>query len=90
MVYVCVCVCVFVYVSRGVCACVCEGAFRGQGGCCTPWKLELQVIVNHMTWELGTNSGLLQKEEALSTSEPSLQPLQIFSFIQYFFFRFFP
>lgn len=34
-------------------------------GLLDPLELELQVIVSHLTWDLGTNSGLLQKQKVL-------------------------
>lgn len=39
-----------------------------------PLELELQVAVT-ATWELGIKPSLLQKQQVLSPSEPSLKPL---------------
>lgn len=37
-------------------------------------ELGLQAVVNYVTWVLGTNSGPLQKQQSLLTTERSLQP----------------
>lgn len=39
-----------------------------------PMELGLQAVVNYLTRVLGTNSGPLQKQQSLSTTEHSLQP----------------
>lgn len=39
-----------------------------------PMELGLQAVVNCFTWVLGTNSGPLQKQQSLLTTEHSLQP----------------
>lgn len=49
-------VCVWV---RGMCVCVC-GACRGQKKALGPLKLELQAVMSHLMWVLGT--GPLQEQ----------------------------
>ena len=39
-----------------------------------PPKLDLQVIMNHFTWALGTELGASTREARLLAAEPSLQP----------------
>ena len=37
-------------------------------------ELGLEAVVNYLTWVLGINSGPLQKQQSLLTTEHSLQP----------------
>lgn len=39
-----------------------------------PMELGLEAVVNYLTWVLGTNSGPLQIQQSLLTTEHSLQP----------------
>ena len=64
--YVCMCEC--------VCACthLSAGAFRGQSMRFSP-ELELQVVVSHLMWMLGTKLRSSGKAAMLLTTESSLQ-----------------
>lgn len=52
---------------------VCAGVSRGQKRTQDPALLELQAIVNHLTWMLGTWFGPLKEQQMLLTFEPSFQ-----------------
>lgn len=51
-----------------------------------PMELELQKVISHLLWMLGTKLGPLQIQEALLTAELSLQPCLQFSCGAYMFF----
>lgn len=58
--FLCICLCVCMY------TCVCT-APRGQNRVLNALELELQAVVNHLTWVLGKNSGALQEQCVLLT-----------------------
>lgn len=61
--YLCVFMCRYVGVNTGT--------LGDQKRMSCPLELELQAIVTHPLWILGTNSGLLQEHCVLLTAEPS-------------------
>ena len=79
---VCVCVCVCVCVSGCLCVLVSvcvyghmhAGAEGGQKIISDALELELRAIVSHLIWGLGIDSGLLEEQQVLLATEPSLQP----------------
>ena len=40
-----------------------------------PWELELQAVVSHLMWVLGTSPGPLQEQPVFFITQPPLQPL---------------
>lgn len=50
------------------------GTHRGQQGASYALELELPVVVSHSMWVLGLKPGPLHEEQALFTTELSLQP----------------
>lgn len=56
---------------------ICTGMTGGHRGQKTsePWELKVQMVVSH---HVSAAPGTLQKQQALSTPEPSLQPPNIF------------
>lgn len=67
--------CVYVYMSGHVHIHV--GSCGDQKRVSSPLELELQVVVSHLLWVLvlKQNSGPLEQQQVLSTTEPSLQAL---------------
>lgn len=64
--YVCICVCLRGGAGAG---CKCRW-LQGPAESTGPQELELQGVVNHLTWVLGLGS--LGKQQALLTAEPYL------------------
>lgn len=59
-----------------VCPCVCDCLQKAGKDIRTP-GLELEVIVNHLLWMLGTKSFLFARASSVSTTEASFQSLQV-------------
>lgn len=62
-VYVCVCVHMYVHVPT-----------EARRGHLDPLELQIQVFVSSQVWVQGPELGSLQRQQVISTADPSLQP----------------